>query len=97
MFPLLSSGAKVFGNSLFLLRFVLKGDSQSRFCFSVSKKISKSAVVRNRLRRAGYRLLKKYISKIKPNTLAVFSFKMIPKDDEEIIKNLESILNDSLL
>ncbi|MFH0804524.1 MAG: ribonuclease P protein component [Candidatus Zambryskibacteria bacterium] len=96
MFPLLSSGAKTFKNNLFLLKFVPQND-QSRFCFSVSKKVAKSAVVRNRLRRAGYRLLEKYIPKIKPNVLATFSFRVVPKNNDDIIKNLESILNDSLL
>lgn len=98
MFPLLSNGAKVFKNNLFLLRFVLvSGEKNSRFCFSVSKKIVKSAVVRNRLRRAGYRLLKKYIPRIKSNILAVFSYRAVPKNNDEIIKQLENILNDSPL
>jgi len=97
MFPLLSNGSQVHKNNLFLLRFVSKSGSGNRFCFSISKKVAKSAVVRNRLRRAGYRALEKYLPQIKPNVLALFSFKMIPKNNEEIIKNLESILNDSLL
>ena len=100
MFPLLLNGAKVFKNNLFLLRFVPQSGpspSRSRFCFSVSKKISKSAVVRNRLRRAGYRLLEKYVPQIKPNILASFSYRAVPKSEDDIIKNLESILNDSLL
>lgn len=108
MFPLLSGG-KVFKNNLFLLRVVSlseKGSppaSQARalraghFCFSVSKKVAKNAVVRNRLRRTGYRLLGKYIPQIKPGILAIFSFRTMPKNNDDIIKNLESILNDSLL
>lgn len=97
MFPLLSDGAKVFKNNVFLLRFVQGNNKESRFCFSVSKKIAKNAVIRNRLRRTGYQLLEKYVPKIKPGVLALFSFRKIPKDDEEIIRNLNSILNDSLL
>jgi len=54
-------------------------------------------VVRNRLRRLGYRLLTKHISLIKPNTLVNFSFMKIPKDDEDVIINLESILKESKL
>lgn len=99
MFPLLLKGAKVFKNNLFLLRLVYnqeKGQS-SRFCFSVSKKISKKAVIRNKIRRAGYRLLKPLLPSIKSNTLIIFSFIRIPKDDQDIIKNLTHILNDSLL
>ena len=96
MFPALANVAKVFKNNLFLLR-VVPHNGPARFGFSVSKKIAKSAVVRNRLRRAGYRLLEKYVLQIKPNILASFSFRTIPKDNNDIIKNLELILNDSLL
>lgn len=97
MFPLLSEGAQVARNPLFLLRFVLNKESGSRFGFSVSKKVAKSAVVRNRLRRAGYRFLKKHLPSIKQNILAVMSFREVPKDDIYIEKNLESILKNSKL
>lgn len=96
MFPFLSNGAKTFKNNLFLLRFVFK-EGPSRFCFSVSKKIAKNAVVRNKMRRAGYRLLRKHLPKIPANTLSLFSFRTIPKNDAEIIKNLESVLTESKL
>ena len=98
MFPLLSNGAKIFKNKLFLLRFVLESNQKiSRFCFSVSKKVAKNAVVRNRMRRVGYRLLQTHLSEIKPEVIALFSYRVIPKDEEEIIKNLTSILKDSKL
>lgn len=97
MFPLLSEGAQVARNSLFLLRFILDNQNGSRFGFSISKKVVKSAVARNRLRRAGYRFLKKYLPNIKQNILAVISFREIPKDDHYIEKNLESILKNSKL
>lgn len=96
MFPLFK-GSKTFKNGLFLLKFVSTKDPNNRFCFSVSKKVAKNAVVRNRLRRAGYRLLSKYIPLIKSNTLAVFSFLTIPKDEESLISNLDLILKDSKL
>ena len=98
MFPLLSNGAKIFKNKLFLLRFVLESNQKiSRFCFSVSKKVARNAVTRNKMRRAGYSFLKKYLSEIKPEVIALFSYRVIPKDEEEIIKNLTSILKDSKL
>ena len=98
MFPLLD-GAKTFKNNLFLLRFATqnKPNVSSRFCFSVSKKVAKQAVVRNRMRRTGYQLLEKYIPEIKPNILAVFSFKTIPQNNEKIAENLESVLKESNL
>jgi len=96
MFPLLKKG-KMYKNNLFLIKIASQPDPSSRFCFSVSKKIAKNAVMRNKMRRAGYRLLKNYIDKIKPNYLTFFSFRMIPKDDTEIIKNIESALLESKL
>lgn len=98
MFPLLTNGSKTFKNNLFSLRFIYQSDPlPSRFCFSVSKKVAKDAVARNKMRRAGYRLLEKRLAEIKPKVLAVFSFKMVPKNDDEIIKSLESILSESKL
>ena len=95
MFPLLTKGAKVFRNKLFLLRLVPLDEKNGRFGFSVSKKVAKSAVVRNRMRRAGYRELEKYLPQMKFNVLALFVYQTVPKNND-IIKNLESILNDSL-
>jgi ribonuclease P protein component len=97
MFPLLRERTKVFKNGVFLLKFVQGDNKESRFCFSVSKKIAKNAVIRNKMRRAGYRLLVKYIPEIKTDILALFSFRAIPKDDTEIVKSLESILKESKL
>ena len=100
MFSLLQNKAKVFRNKLFLLRFVSKSEPMnrnSRFCFSISKKVAKKAVIRNKFRRTGYRLLKNHLSQIKPEILAVFTFREVPKDNEEIAKNLESILEESNL
>ena len=97
MFPLLLNGAEIYRNNLFLLRFVPNQEKISRFCFSISKKVAKNAVVRNKMRRAGYRLLKKYLPEIKPGLLINFSFKALPRNSEEIIKNLESILKKSKL
>lgn len=98
MFPLLSNGAKSFRSNIFLVKFIKKPDqSASRFCFSVSKKVAKSAVIRNRMRRSGYRLLEKYLPKISSDSMVLFSFRVIPKNDEEITKNIESILIESKL
>jgi len=95
MFPLLSSG-KTFRNDLFLLK-TLKIQNQSRFCFSVSKKISKKAVIRNKIRRMGYRALKTNLSQIKTSAISCFYFKMIPKDKNDLEEKLLQILKDSKL
>ena len=96
IFTWLLKGAKFFQNEVFLLRMA-NGEGQSRFGFSVSKKISKSAVARNRLRRLGYRLIKPHISAIPEGFLASISYKKDPKDDQIIERMLESILIQSKL
>ena len=104
MFPLLNKGARVFRNKLFLLRIVsLPGTSSSRFAFSISKKVAKSAVVRNRMRRTGYRLIKKYIKEIPSDLLVSFTFQNLPKEkikkeiEKEVEENLKNILLESKL
>ena len=48
---------------------------QSKFSFSVSKKVEGSAVKRNKLRRQGYSIINRYIKQIKENTFLFFVFK----------------------
>ena len=57
--------------------FVSPGQSNTptQFSCSVSKKVSKSAVVRNRIRRRGYAAIEKVLVHIKPGQYGVFSFK----------------------
>lgn len=97
MFPLFQKRAKILGNSLFLLKLVFKEGESGRFCFSVSKKVAKKAVLRNKLRRAGYKILRKYLENIKSKTLAIFYFKKVPKNNEEMEKELFNILKSSKL
>ena len=47
----------------------------ARFSFSVSKKIEKSAVKRNKLRRQGYSVIDRHIEQIKEGNLFFFVFK----------------------
>ena len=55
--------------------FEQEQEKLSRFAFSVSKKVAKRSVDRNRLRRRGYSIISKYISDIKSGYFFVFSFK----------------------
>jgi ribonuclease P protein component len=57
--------------------FVYKKDNQSdsQFSFSVSKKVSKLAVKRNKLRRQGYSVIGKNLENIKKGYFIVFNFK----------------------
>lgn len=52
-----------------------KPNSPSRFSFSVSKKILKSAVLRNKQRRRGYSVINKHLKVIKPGFLCFFVYK----------------------
>ena len=94
-FPILKNG-KVFQNDLFILK-VSQYKDQSRFCFSVSKKINKNAVIRNKMRRLGYQNLAKHLPIIKPGIIACFYFKMKPKNKEEVDQKLFEILKESNL
>ena len=66
----------------------------SCFAFSVSKKICKKAVDRNRLRRQGYSIVSKYILDIIPGFLFFISFKkgIYPISFNELEKELISLL-----
>lgn len=48
---------------------------KSRVSFSVSKKVSKTAVGRNKQRRRGYSVASKYLGRIKDGHFLFFSFK----------------------
>lgn len=48
---------------------------ESRFSFVVSTKVSKLAVVRNKLKRHGYRAIAKHLNVIKPGYCIFFYFK----------------------
>lgn len=74
-------------------------EKPSSFAFSVSKKVSNKAVLRNKLRRRGYSIVKGVINQIKPGFLAVFVLK---KGAEKLIfqeykEEIESLLAKSNL
>ena len=67
-------------NSPHLLVYVVKlnysdTSTKSRFSFSVSKKVSKKAVDRNRLRRRGYSIIAKHKNILEKSLFCFFSFK----------------------
>lgn len=73
---LLSNSKRFNSPSLtFYLSKILNEGGVSKFAFSVSKKVSNKAVVRNKLRRRGYSVIRKYIKQIKPNYYCFFVFK----------------------
>lgn len=72
-------------------------ESNTKIAFSVSKKVLKTAVSRNKYRRRGYSLIKKYINLIKPNLFLFFVFKKTNKlpDYQEMDLELNKLLSDS--
>jgi len=85
--------------SLVTLKIEGPDSNKSKFAFSASKKVSKKAVVRNKLRRRGYAAIQKLISKTKPSFLAVFIFKKEADSlsFEEIEKEITFLLRKSKL
>ena len=90
-----SLGRGVSYPSPLLTLFVYKktDQSKSQFSFSCSKKVAKSAVKRNLLRRRGYNAIQKIINAISPGFYFVFSFKKgaelaVYKQIESEIQNL---------
>lgn len=76
LFPQIISNGKRFNSThLLLYKAILETSSPSKFSFSVSKKICKHAVDRNKYRRQGYSVVSKYIKQTKPSLLCFFSFK----------------------
>ena len=78
-FPDIISKGKRY-NSAHLLLHVIQLNSNganlpSKFSFSISKKVSKKAVQRNKNRRRGYSIVGNAIEKIKPGFLFFFTFK----------------------
>lgn len=96
LFPLFNQKVKTFQNKLFFMK-IAPYNTNSRFCFSISKKVAKKAVTRNKLRRIGYHFLNQYLSQIKSKNLILFSFRKITEKREEVDRELKSILKDSNL
>jgi len=77
---------------LFTLRYVKNREKESRFVFIVSKKVNKSAVIRNRIRRQMSEGVADLLTKIKPGYDFLFTAKKNAqgKTTEEIYKEIES-------
>jgi ribonuclease P protein component len=81
-----------------LLLSVVKNENKkepTRFSFSISKKVSKRAVDRNRLHRQGYAIVGKHLAEIPDGFLFFFSFKKAtyPVTSAELEKEICGLLN----
>ncbi len=95
-----SVGEKTIDSPLFKLRFSENGENVPKFAFIISKKIDKSAVIRNKVKRRLASEIEKILKDIKPGYNFVFIVKKEildrkTNDLENIIKNL--FLKENLL
>lgn len=84
------SGAFINSNNL-SFKFILPHSNQTQISFIVPKTVSKKAVERNTLRRAGYNAIKKYINEFPTGLIGVFIFKKVESNIvilEHEIKNI---------
>lgn len=83
-------------NSEHFLAYIneIEKNKPSIFSFSVSKKVCKSAVDRNRLRRQGYSVISKHLNEILSGHTCFFSFKkgLKPITFNEIEREVGDIL-----
>jgi ribonuclease P protein component len=99
-FPyILSNSKKSNSQHLMLYTADTPQKGKSKFCFSVSKKVSKSAVGRNKLRRRGYAVIAKHIISISDNKFFFFVYK---KDSNtlpysKISEEIKMLLSDFLV
>ena len=86
------SGSLHLVGSLFTLRYAKSKEKESRFVFIVSKKVNKSAVIRNRIRRQMSEGVADLLTKIKPGYDFLFTAKKNAqgKTTEEVYKEIES-------
>ncbi len=74
------------------------GELPTKVAFSVSKKVIKTAVGRNKQRRRGYSVISKYIKQAKPGFLLFFVYKKdFSKDYEELDREVQALLSSSLV
>ncbi|MCX6701862.1 MAG: ribonuclease P protein component [Candidatus Zambryskibacteria bacterium] len=100
-FPLILSKNKRYNSPNLLLHVTPINSNktkESRFSFSVSKKVCPKATDRNKYRRQGYSVISKNLNRIKPEYYCFFSFKKTSKPiifsalEKEILELLSSSL-----
>jgi len=96
-FPYILKNGKRFNSPIFLLYVAKNNESKSKFAFSVSKKVLKTAVERNKYRRRGYSVIKNKLKLIKTGYFFFFSFKKgIGKPKHSTIEeDINSLLSNS--
>ena len=87
-FKLLNKPFKTIRGGFLLARiFKIKEEKESKFSFSISKKVEKSAVLRNKIRRISYLAIQKSLKNIKRGLAIHFILNVKPKDLKDDINN----------
>ena len=93
-FDLVFKKGKNLGSEFLFLKLRKNGLEISRFGFILSKKISKNATVRNKIKRRLREIIRKKLNDIKPGLDVVIGTKtvIVNKDYQEIKEALEGLL-----
>lgn len=94
-FEIIFKNSKSFKTSLFIFRIMKNSLGISRFGFVVSKKLSKSAVVRNKVRRRLSEAIKAEINNIKPETDLVII--ALPGVEKKEFSEVKEAINNTLI
>lgn len=97
IFPKIGPAKFVRGKFTTISLFPCSG--KSKFSFSISKKVAKTAVLRNKMRRAGYNTINQNLNKVKTGFLVRFSIFLIPQNPKELVEDINNLLikNDLIL
>lgn len=93
-FELVFKKGRIVSNEFIFLKFVKNNLVVSRFGFIISKKISKNATVRNRIKRRLREIIRKKLDNIKSgfDIIVVVKPKIVDKDYLEIREGVEGLL-----
>lgn len=94
-FSLFDRDIDKFASPIFFLKTKKFSGKGPRFAVSISKKISKSAVLRNKFRRLAMKVLQKHLDEIKSHTLVWLSYKEIPKETNKIEEDILNLFKKS--
>jgi len=88
------SGFRVFGPAIALSYANKDGQNGPRVAFVVSKKVAKTAVERNKIRRRCYASVFPFLSRVKSSFLLVFSVKnvLVTADRQKLTQEIERLL-----
>jgi len=94
-FEIVFKNSKSFKNNLFIFRIRENNLGLNRFGFVVSQKISKKAVVRNKIRRRMTEIMEEKIKDIKNGTDVIII--TLPGIEKKKFSELREIINESLI